>query len=73
MQGEFANFELLKIDLTESDDTTIAVMEEFTVFGLPSILFFDTKGEELAAQRVTGFLNAKDFAEHLVDVKNSAK
>ncbi|CAM3858153.1 MULTISPECIES: protein-disulfide reductase DsbD [Pseudoalteromonas] len=73
VQGEFANFELLKIDLTESDDTTIAVMEEFTVFGLPSILFFDTKGEELAAQRVTGFLNAKDFAEHLVDVKNSAK
>ncbi|WP_392344296.1 protein-disulfide reductase DsbD [Pseudoalteromonas prydzensis] len=73
VQGEFANFELLKIDLTESDDTTIAVMEEFTVFGLPSILFFDTRGEELAAQRVTGFLNAKDFAEHLAKVRNSAK
>ncbi|CAM4201314.1 protein-disulfide reductase DsbD [Pseudoalteromonas ostreae] len=73
VQGEFANFELLKIDLTESDDKTIAVMEEFTVFGLPSILFFDTQGEELAAQRVTGFLNAKDFAEHLDKVVNSAK
>jgi len=73
VQGEFANFELLKIDLTESDDKTIAVMEEFTVFGLPSILFFDTQGEELAAQRVTGFLNAKDFAEHLAKVRNSAK
>ena len=73
VQDEFANFALLKIDLTESDDTTIAVMEEFTVFGLPSILFFDTQGEELAAQRVTGFLNAKDFAEHLAKVRNGAK
>ena len=73
VQGEFANFELLKIDLTESDDKTIAVMEEFTVFGLPSILFFDTQGEELAAQRVTGFLNAKDFAEHLAKVRNGVK
>ncbi|NMM41816.1 protein-disulfide reductase DsbD [Pseudoalteromonas arctica] len=73
VQAEFANFELFKVDLTESDDKTIAVMEEFTVFGLPSILFFDTQGEELAAQRVTGFLNAKDFAEHLDKVVNSVK
>ena len=73
VQNEFANFELLKIDLTESDDTTIPVMEEFKVFGLPSILFFDTKGDELTEQRVTGFLNAKDFAEHLAKVRNSTK
>ncbi|KPH65232.1 thiol:disulfide interchange protein [Pseudoalteromonas porphyrae] len=73
VQAEFANFELLKIDLTESDDITIEVMEEFTVFGLPSILFFDMQGEELGAQRVTGFLNANDFAEHLAKVSNNVK
>ncbi|MDN3379353.1 MULTISPECIES: protein-disulfide reductase DsbD [unclassified Pseudoalteromonas] len=69
VQNEFAHFELLKIDLTESDETTIEVMEEYTVFGLPSILFFNTQGEELAAQRVTGFLNADDFAQHLAEVR----
>ena len=69
VQDEFAHFELLKIDLTESDETTIEVMEEYTVFGLPSILFFNTQGEELAAQRVTGFLNADDFAQHLAEVR----
>ncbi|MCQ8879269.1 protein-disulfide reductase DsbD [Pseudoalteromonas shioyasakiensis] len=69
VQDEFAHFELLKIDLTESDETTIEVMEEYTVFGLPSILFFNTQGEELAAQRVTGFLNADDFAQHLAKVR----
>ncbi len=73
VQAQFAHFELIQIDLTESDAKTIELMEEFTVFGLPSILFFDTQGNELLEQRVTGFLNAKDFAEHLSKVRNSAK
>lgn len=73
VQSEFAHFELIQIDLTESDAKTIELMEEYTVFGLPSILFFDTQGNELAEQRVTGFLNAKDFAEHLAKVRNNAK
>lgn len=73
VQAEFAHFELLKIDLTESDEKTIEVMEEYTVFGLPSILFFNTQGEELAAQRVTGFLNADDFSSHLTKLRSSAQ
>lgn len=70
VQKQFNHFELIKIDLTESDADTIAVMEEYTVFGLPSILFFDTNGEELLEQRVTGFLNAEDFAQHLAGISN---
>ncbi len=48
-------------------------MEAYSVFGLPSILFFNTQGEELSAQRVTGFLNADDFAKHLAAVRASAE
>ena len=73
VQAQFAHFELIQIDLTESDAKTIELMEEYTVFGLPSILFFDSQGNELLEQRVTGFLNAKDFAEHLAKVRNTAK
>ena len=73
VQEQFAHFELIQIDLTESDAKTIELMEEYTVFGLPSILFFDSQGNELLEQRVTGFLNAKDFAEHLSKVRNTAK
>ncbi|MGJ8484824.1 protein-disulfide reductase DsbD [Pseudoalteromonas sp. SYSU M81236] len=73
VQEQFAHFELIQIDLTESDAKTIELMEEYTVFGLPSILFFDSQGNELLEQRVTGFLNAKDFAEHLAKVRNTAK
>lgn len=73
VQDEFSHYQLIQIDLTESDNKTIELMEEYTVFGLPSILFFNTQGKELSTQRVTGFLNAEDFAKHLATVRASAQ
>ncbi|ASM51351.1 thiol:disulfide interchange protein DsbD [Pseudoalteromonas espejiana DSM 9414] len=73
VQAEFKHYQLIQIDLTQSDDKTIELMEEYTVFGLPSILFFNTQGQELSTQRVTGFLNAEDFATHLATVRASAQ
>lgn len=65
VQSAFADYVLLKADLTETNNTTIAFMEHYNVFGLPTILFFDRSGNELDEQRVTGFENAADFAAHL--------
>ncbi|MBH0046731.1 protein-disulfide reductase DsbD [Pseudoalteromonas sp. NZS11_1] len=73
VQSEFSHYQLIQIDLTESDNKTIELMEEYMVFGLPSILFFNTQGQELSTQRVTGFLNAEDFAKHLAVVRASAQ
>jgi len=73
VQSEFSHYQLIQVDLTESDNKTIELMEEYTVFGLPSILFFNTQGKELTTQRVTGFLNAEDFAKHLATVRASAQ
>ncbi|KZN56777.1 hypothetical protein N474_10665 [Pseudoalteromonas luteoviolacea CPMOR-2] len=70
VQKEFQHFELLKLDLTESNDTTFEIMDHFTVFGLPSMLFFDKDGNEIPELRVTGFMNAEDFAEHLRKVRD---
>ena len=73
VQSEFSHYQLIQVDLTNSDNKTIELMEEYTVFGLPSILFFNTQGKELTTQRVTGFLNAEDFAKHLATVHASAQ
>lgn len=73
VQSEFSHYQLIQIDLTQSDNETIELMEAYSVFGLPSILFFNTQGEELSTQRVTGFLNADDFAKHLAAVLASAE
>ncbi|MDP4488875.1 protein-disulfide reductase DsbD [Pseudoalteromonas piscicida] len=73
VQTQFKDYELLKLDLTKANDNTQEIMEAFTVFGLPTILIFDSQGNEMPAHRITGFLDAKDFAAHLEKAKQDAK
>ncbi|TMP86503.1 protein-disulfide reductase DsbD [Pseudoalteromonas ruthenica] len=73
VQQQFEHFTLVQVDLTESNDTTIELMEHYTVFGLPSILFFDNSNEELPELRVTGFMGADEFASHLQAVRDEAQ
>ncbi|WP_286264956.1 protein-disulfide reductase DsbD [Thalassotalea atypica] len=71
VQQALSNTLLVQIDLTETGaDSSIELMEHFDVFGLPSILFFDAKGEELSQQRVTGFMEASEFAAHVNSTLN---
>ncbi|CAK8743738.1 Thiol:disulfide interchange protein DsbD [Sodalis praecaptivus] len=41
------------------------LLSQLQVMGLPTILFFDSRGNEIPGSRVTGFMNAADFAQHL--------
>lgn len=59
------NTEWMQIDLTHNTPENIAFQEEFSVLGLPTILFFDNEGDELERARVTGFMNAEKFAAHV--------
>jgi thiol:disulfide interchange protein DsbD len=56
---------LMQIDLTDTTDNNIKFQEHFAVLGLPTILFFDTQGQELKTARVTGFMRAEPFAQHI--------
>ncbi len=69
VQQAFQKFVLLQADLTDTDETTMTFMKEFNIFGLPSILFFDKQGSELTEKRVTGFMDAENFAKHLQQMK----
>ena len=60
-----SNSALMQIDFTDSSDTNLEFQERFSVLGLPTILFFDTQGQELETARVTGFMGAAPFAEHV--------
>ncbi len=63
VQAALENTVLIQVDLTDSgSDTSVELMDNFNVFGLPSILFFNTQGEELTQNRVTGFMDAKEFS-----------
>lgn len=66
VQNALQNTVLVQVDLTDTgSESSIELMEHFDVFGLPSILFFDTQGQELSKRRVTGFMEATEFAEHI--------
>jgi len=60
-----SNSVLMQIDLTDSTDSNIAFQQHFSVLGLPTILFFDTQGQEISSARVTGFMRAEPFAQHV--------
>ena len=60
----------MQIDLTDNTPTSIEFQEAFGVLGLPTIMFFDTSGEELSNGRVTGFMKAEPFAQHVTQLLN---
>lgn len=66
VQTLFANAVLLKVDLTDSGlKENLEVMAHFNVTGLPSILLFNKQGQELVKHRITGYLKAGPFSQHL--------
>lgn len=62
----------LQVDLTDNTPANRQFMQDYQVLGLPSILFFDANGNELTGLRVTGFMNAEEFAAHLRQVAQAA-
>jgi thioredoxin:protein disulfide reductase len=59
------NTVLMQIDLTDNTEQNLQFQEHFFILGLPTILFFDVSGEELSSARITGFMKADAFAQHL--------
>jgi thiol:disulfide interchange protein DsbD len=60
-----SNTVLMQIDLTDSNDANLEFQERFSVLGLPTIMFFDLQGQEVGTARVTGFMRAEPFAQHV--------
>jgi thiol:disulfide interchange protein DsbD len=55
----------MQMDLTDNTPERQEIFDTFNVLGLPTILFFNQQGEELQKARVTGFMNAETFANHV--------
>ena len=62
----------MQMDLTDNTPERQEIFDTFNVLGLPTILFFDANGDELAKARVTGFMKADAFARHVNEWLNDA-
>ncbi|WP_320740013.1 protein-disulfide reductase DsbD [Enterobacter sp. 241F3] len=56
---------LLQANVTANDAQDRDLLKQLNVLGLPTILFFNERGEEQPEKRVTGFMDAAAFSAHL--------
>ncbi len=58
----------LKVDMTKSlSDETEAVRKKFKIVGMPTIIFYDSKGHEV--KRISGFVKPEEFLKILNKIK----
>ena len=60
--GEFI---LLQADITKNSSEDIALLQQLKVLGLPTIDFWNANGDYLSDARLTGFMKAGPFMNHL--------
>ena len=60
-------FKGFKSDLTKSNDEVSKIYKDFKIISLPTVLIFDSKGNEV--KRITGFMEPKEFLEIIEAVK----
>ena len=65
VRDSLSQVQLLQANVTANNASDNELLQHLQVLGLPTILFFDAQGREIAGSRITGFLNAADFRAHL--------
>lgn len=65
VQEALGNTVLLQANVTANNTQDIALLKHLQVLGLPTILFFNSQGQEKPQERVTGFMDAATFSAHL--------
>lgn len=65
IQRALGKTQLLQADVTANNSDDSMLLQQLKVLGLPTILFFDAKGNEIPQSRVTGFMDATAFTQHL--------
>lgn len=63
----------LKVDVTRNTAEDRELMRRFRLFGPPSLVFFDARGQELQDLRVMGSMAAAPFGAHLRKVIQQAQ
>jgi len=59
------DFDLYRVDITEINADSQAIMEQYNILGLPALVFFTPAGTELPESRVLGEMKPARFLEHL--------
>jgi thiol:disulfide interchange protein DsbD len=68
--AELGRFTRVKANLTnDKDDAVKQLTKDYAIVGVPTLVFIDSSGHEVAGQRLTGFEPPKQFISRLQQVK----
>ena len=65
VQSKLSDWTLIRIDVTDSTLQDVELLEHYSILGLPSLLLFNSDGQELTQHRIAGFLKAEAFVSHI--------
>ncbi|MCE7568039.1 protein-disulfide reductase DsbD [Aliivibrio fischeri] len=65
VEPALSEFVLLQADVTKNSPADIELLQQLKVLGLPTIDFWNANGEYLSDSRLTGFMKADPFMDHL--------
>ncbi len=65
------SWNLLQVDMTQNTEQDKAILQHFSVFGPPTLLFFDARGQEYRTHRLIGEVTADKFLQHLASLPHS--
>ncbi|MDW1917677.1 protein-disulfide reductase DsbD, partial [Vibrio sp. Vb0349] len=65
VEAKLQDFVLLQADVTKNQVQDIELLKHMSVLGLPTIEFWDASGEHVSNARLTGFMQAVPFLEHI--------
>ena len=65
VQQTLAGTVLLQADVTANDEKDTELYKHFGIIGPPSIMFFDSSGNEHRNYRIVGYMPAEEFKQHV--------
>ncbi|EGQ9883595.1 TPA: protein-disulfide reductase DsbD [Vibrio vulnificus] len=68
--AQLKQFVLLQADVTRNQAQDIELLQTQQVLGLPTIDFWDAQGNPVSNARLTGFMQAAPFLEHIQRISN---
>ncbi|EIT7027264.1 protein-disulfide reductase DsbD [Vibrio vulnificus] len=68
--AQLKQFVLLQADVTRNQSQDIELLQAQQVLGLPTIDFWDAQGNPVSNARLTGFMQAAPFLEHIQRISN---
>ena len=65
VKAKLSDYVLIRADVTENTDAQKAMSKKYGVFGPPVLIFFDEELNVINSKTIVGFIEPKDFLEHL--------